>query len=67
MPVEEFEENVANPMLANGDEKEDWKMRDYHARFLIFNSCDEVRKIALLNSRTRTVENTRDTVFTACC
>ena len=39
-------------MLVNSDEIDEWKMRDCYARFLIFNSCDEVRKLALLNSRT---------------
>lgn len=39
-------------MLVNGDEIDEWKMRDCYGRFLIFNSCDEVRKLVLLNSRT---------------
>lgn len=48
----QFDENVGNPMLVNGDEIDKWKMRDCYGRFLIFNSCDEVRKLVLLNSRT---------------
>jgi hypothetical protein len=39
-------------IMLNGDDVEQWKMSDCYARYLIFNSCDEIRKQALFNSRT---------------
>ena len=50
-PAQEFEGEANNQQLINAEEIEEWRMRDCYARFLIFNSCDEIRKLALLNSR----------------
>ncbi len=50
-PEVEFDDDDPSIML-NGDDIEQWKMSDCYARYLIFNSCDEIRKQALLNSRT---------------
>jgi hypothetical protein len=51
-PEEEYEGEGENAILINGDEIETWTMTDCYARFIIFNCCDEARKLALLNSRT---------------
>ena len=51
-PVERYTGEEADALLINGDEIEAWAMRDCYARFLIFNCCDEARKMALLNSKT---------------
>jgi hypothetical protein len=50
-PAQEFEGEENNQLLINAEEIEELRMRDCYARFLIFNSCDEIRKLALLNSR----------------
>ena len=52
LPDEMYDGEGADAQLTNGAEIKAWQMRDCYARFLIFNCCDETRKMALLNSRT---------------
>ena len=46
-PAERIEGNP--PLLVNAAEIDEWHMTDCYARFIIFNSCDEPRQLALLN------------------
>lgn len=51
-PNELFDDNAEASAVTNGEDIRNWCWRDCHARFLIFNCCDETRKLALVNSKT---------------